>query len=154
MTPRRHPPPDRPSFELAEEPDHFVARNRERGRELTLRMRAGVHAAAGALEVKRRSVRLVPESETEIAHNMRHRPGVVEDCETADEWLAALRQVPGAMAVKDANFVSNLDLKVACFGHEQTPVCQDAADDGRREPRSRALSAFAPNGELSVHDPI
>jgi hypothetical protein len=57
--------------------------------------------------------------------------GSLATCKTADEWLDALREIPDAMAVKDASFVDNLDLQVACFGHEETPVCQDAADDGR-----------------------
>jgi hypothetical protein len=35
------------------------------------------------------------------------------------------------IGVKDASFVGDVNLLVACWGHEDTPVCLDADADGR-----------------------
>lgn len=52
-------------------------------------------------------------------------------CETADQWLEGIRQVPGAMGLTERAEIGDLDLQVVCYGHEETPVCKDAAEDGR-----------------------
>jgi len=50
-------------------------------------------------------------------------------CETSDAWFAALRVYPAALGVNDASFVGDVNLLVACWGHEDTPVCLDADAD-------------------------
>ncbi len=48
-------------------------------------------------------------------------------CQTADEWLSALRVHPGAMGMADPTKIGSLDLQVACNKNMSTPVCEDAA---------------------------
>lgn len=45
-------------------------------------------------------------------------------CETAEQWLEALRRNPGAMGLNERAEIGDLDLQAACFGHEDTPVCE------------------------------
>jgi hypothetical protein len=52
-------------------------------------------------------------------------------CRSAEMWLEAVRREPGAMGLKSGADVGDLDLQVACHGHEETLVCRDAADQGR-----------------------
>lgn len=57
-------------------------------------------------------------------------------CQTSDEWLAALREHPGALGLTDGAVGTNresddLSLQVVCYANADTPVCQDAADAGR-----------------------
>lgn len=56
----------------------------------------------------------------------------LSSCSTAREWLAALRLHPAAMGVTGPEFISEMDLEIAC-GAENiagTPVCVDARDTG------------------------
>lgn len=57
-------------------------------------------------------------------------------CSGANEWLAALEVHPGAMGLTERAEIGNLELEVVCWGHEDTPVCEDAIDAGRIEPAS------------------
>jgi hypothetical protein len=57
-------------------------------------------------------------------------------CSGADEWLTALEAHPGAMGLTERAEIGNMDLEVACWGHEDTAVCQDAINAGRIEPAS------------------
>lgn len=50
-------------------------------------------------------------------------------CLTADEWLSALREFPGAMGLVDGAEVGVLELQSACIYREST-VCLDAAERG------------------------
>jgi hypothetical protein len=52
-------------------------------------------------------------------------------CETAEKWLEAVRREPGAMGLTEDADIGDLELQVACYGQEGTPVCRDAADAGR-----------------------
>jgi hypothetical protein len=54
-------------------------------------------------------------------------------CSSADEWLAALEEHPGAMGLTARAEIGNMDLEVVCWGNEGTPVCQDAIDTDRIE---------------------
>ena len=40
------------------------------------------------------------------------------------------------MGLTERAEIGNLELEVVCWGHEDTPVCQDAIDAGRIEPAS------------------
>jgi hypothetical protein len=55
-------------------------------------------------------------------------------CVTADEWLAALEAHPAAMGMTETAEIGDLDLRVACWRNEDTPVCVDAIETGRIEP--------------------
>jgi hypothetical protein len=54
-------------------------------------------------------------------------------CSSADEWLAALEERPGAMGLTERATIDDGSLEVACFadGAAGTPVCDDAEADGR-----------------------
>jgi hypothetical protein len=52
-------------------------------------------------------------------------------CSTADEWLAGLREHPGAMGLTERAEFSDERLRAPCYGNEATPVCRDAAEGGR-----------------------
>ena len=69
----------------------------------------------------------------------------LSSCSTVAEWFEALRTHPGAFALTDASFVSDLELETACWRHEDTPVCIDAVDVGRLYER--------PDGSLSTASP-
>lgn len=57
----------------------------------------------------------------------------VRACATSDEWLAALRAHPAAMALAGPEYVSKLDLQVICRTGEAAaaPMCVDAKAKGR-----------------------
>lgn len=52
-------------------------------------------------------------------------------CQSADEWMSALRSYPGAIGVRDATFIDDSSLNIVC-GPEQnsTAVCSDASARG------------------------
>ncbi|NWN88171.1 MAG: hypothetical protein HLX51_06465 [Micrococcaceae bacterium] len=52
-------------------------------------------------------------------------------CETADEWLAALDEHPGAMAYTDDAEIDDSALITPCYAQPDTPVCEDAEAQGR-----------------------
>lgn len=45
-------------------------------------------------------------------------------CGTADQWLEALRRNPGAMGLNERAEIGDIDLRSACYGNEDTPVCR------------------------------
>ena len=51
-------------------------------------------------------------------------------CKSADEWLEALRGHPQAMGLRGEEYVGEVDVRAACAGHKQEPVCVDAVDEG------------------------
>lgn len=55
----------------------------------------------------------------------------LSECGTADEWLAALEQHPGAMGLTERAEIGDFNLLAACVGQLETPVCADAAEKGR-----------------------
>lgn len=54
----------------------------------------------------------------------------LSECQSIDEWIGALRQFPAAMGLKDESFVDEISVQSACYGHESTPTCSDAAARG------------------------
>jgi hypothetical protein len=44
-------------------------------------------------------------------------------CQTADQWLDALRRYPAAMGLNGPDAVGPIDLQAACGPHPNTPVC-------------------------------
>lgn len=54
----------------------------------------------------------------------------LSECTTVDEWLTALEHHPAAMGLTERAEIGDLDVQVACSGHEQTPVCEDAVEQG------------------------
>lgn len=54
-------------------------------------------------------------------------------CSSADEWLAAPEEDPGAMGLTARATISDVSLDVACAADPAagTPVCEDAEADGR-----------------------
>lgn len=56
----------------------------------------------------------------------------LSSCSTAREWLAALRLHPAAMGVSGPEFISEMDLEIACAGDNvaAAPVCVDARNSG------------------------
>jgi hypothetical protein len=55
----------------------------------------------------------------------------LDACQTADEWLAALREYPEALGLTEFAELTDLDLQTACYGNGATAVCADAARQGR-----------------------
>lgn len=55
----------------------------------------------------------------------------LEKCQTADLWVEALTQRPGAMGLNERAEIGDMDLQVACFRNAETPVCKDAHEQDR-----------------------
>src|SRR5690606_8028337 len=54
-------------------------------------------------------------------------------CGSADEWLDAVREFPASMGLNHRAEIGALELEIACFGWEHTPVCVDAIAKGMVE---------------------
>lgn len=54
-------------------------------------------------------------------------------CETVDEWYAGLVENPAAFGLTDSAEIGLNDMEVrnACYGNEDAPVCADATEQGR-----------------------
>lgn len=54
-------------------------------------------------------------------------------CQTADEWYAGLRESPAAFGLTDSAVIgqNDMELRNACYGNEDEPVCVDAAEQNR-----------------------
>lgn len=49
-------------------------------------------------------------------------------CETADQWMSALRRWPAAIGLKDASFLHGDEVDSACISAPDAPVCRDLED--------------------------
>ncbi|MCC9173806.1 hypothetical protein [Arthrobacter sp. zg-Y179] len=60
----------------------------------------------------------------------------LEACNSADEWLAAGKQNPGALGFTHPDAIDETVLGVFCYGDDvtSTPVCVDAAAKGIEAP--------------------
>lgn len=59
-----------------------------------------------------------------------------EVCDSADEWVEALRQYPGAFGLTDDAVITTLELQIVCFDNDvdpSSPVCTDADAQGYLE---------------------
>ena len=55
----------------------------------------------------------------------------LDECSSADEWLAALNDYPGAMGLTAKADIGDRELQSACYGSEHRTVCLDAKASGR-----------------------
>lgn len=93
----------------------------------------GLSACGGGDDV---SAACVESMETAAAEpdNIAAEPLIVDTlsaCGSADEWLTALEEHPGAMGLTERAEIGDLDLQSACYDNGDTPVCEDAASNGR-----------------------
>ncbi|MDN3903314.1 hypothetical protein [Arthrobacter sp. YD2] len=60
----------------------------------------------------------------------------LQSCTSADEWLAAGKQNPGALGFTHPDAIDETVLGVFCYGDDvtSTPVCVDAAAKGIKAP--------------------
>lgn len=49
----------------------------------------------------------------------------LDACKTAEEWLAALREHPGAMGLTERATIDEATLEVPCWSFAETAVCRD-----------------------------